>query len=601
MDLSTLSLDIATLRAAYLSGRTTPALLIDEILKRIAASTRYQAWISVRDREALLQDAARLNPADMARLPLYGIPFAIKDNIDLAGMDTTAGCPAFAYAPPRSATLVERMIAAGAIPIGKNNMDQFAAGLVGTRSPYGPCHNAFDFEHVSGGSSSGSAVAVALGLVSFALATDTAGSGRVPAAFNNLVGVKPTRGIMSTAGIFSACASISCPALFALNVEDARLLFELGIGRDEADPYTRDMAVGVVDFSHCPTLRFGVPRAQDLQFFGNEEYARLFQLSVEKCTALGGTAVEISLQPLLEAARLLYDGPWIAERWEAVGQFAKTRPEAVHPVTLSILQKGAALSGPEIFTGLHRLQALRLEAEAQLREVDFVLTPTAGTHPLIADVLKDPVRLNTQLGYYTNFMNLLDFAALAIPAGFTTAGLPFGVTLFAPAFADRALLGMAQRFESAQASTMAESALPTPPVSAQALPPDYVEVVVCGAHMAGLALNKQLTERGGYLVRAERTAPIYRFYLLPGSGVQRPGLIRVAEQGQAIDTEVWALPAPSFASFVAGIPAPLGIGKVRLEDGSELPGFICEGYAAQGARDITALGGWRQFLAESSA
>jgi allophanate hydrolase len=588
------NLSLPALREAYLAGVLRAADLLAGIRAAAAAQAADNVWIHVLDDAELQPYLERLAVADPASLPLYGVPFAIKDNIDLAGVPTTAACAEFAYVPERSATVVQRLVDAGAVPIGKTNLDQFATGLVGTRSPYGATRNAFDPAYVSGGSSAGSAVAVAKGLVSFALGTDTAGSGRVPAAFNNLVGVKPTRGLLSTSGVLPACRTLDCVTVFALDMPDARAVTAVAEGFDERDPYSRRAEPGP---GPREAFRFGVP--DRLEFFGDAEAERLFGEAVHRLTTLGGEAVVLDFAPFYEAARLLYEGPWVAERYAAIEDFIREQPQALHPVTRAIIAPGSEASAVAAFKAQYRLAELRRRTDALLVGLDVVLTPTAGTIYRIAEVESDPVRLNSNLGHYTNFMNLLDLAAVAVPAGFAASGLPYGVTLFGSAFSDGALAVYGQRLHEALAPPLGATGRPLTPTELPA-EGELARIVVCGAHMSGLPLNHQLAERAGRLLRQTRTAPCYRLYALPGGPPFRPGLIRQAEGGAAIEVEVWELPARHVGSFLAGIPAPLGLGTVALEDGTTETGFICEGYAAQGARDITELGSWRIFLAASA-
>ncbi len=593
------SLDLASLRAAYRNG-LKPSVLIAALLER-AGDDPQQAWIARMPAERLQAMAQALDAREPDSLPLYGVPFAIKDNIDVEGLPTTAACPDFAHVPARSAEVVERLIAAGALPLGKTNLDQFATGLNGTRSPYGACRNAFDPAYVSGGSSSGSAVAVALGQASFSLGTDTAGSGRVPAAFNHLVGLKPTRGLVSTCGVVPACRSLDTVSIFALSAEDAEQVYAVALGGDGDPGYARAVEPHGFDFGRAPSFRFGVPRADQLAFFGDAEYARLFGEAVARLEALGGVRQEIDLQPMLDAARLLYEGPWVAERYHAIREWIEQRPEALLPVIRQIVGGAAPLRSVDAFDAFYRLAELKRIADAVWATVDVVLTPTAGFIPTIEATLADPVRINSDLGYYTNFMNLLDYAAVAVPAGFRADGLPFGVTLFAPAHQDVPLLHLAARCQHALGAPLGATgqALPEPPETlASSVPSGQVQVAVCGAHLAGLPLNHQLLERGARLIEATHSAPAYRFYALAGGPPFRPGMIRVAEGGAAIEVEVWELPARHFGSFVAGIPAPLGIGKLELADGRWVPGFICEPCGVDGATDITAFGGWRAYMAQ---
>jgi len=617
------SLALADLAAAYRERRTTPLQTIETLLARIDACAERGIWISVLPRERLLGLARALEALDPASLPLYGVPFAIKDNIDLAGVPTTAACPAYAYTPAESAVVVSRLIEAGAIPVGKTNLDQFATGLVGTRSPYGVCRNSFDPQYISGGSSSGSAVAVALGLASFSLGTDTAGSGRIPAAFNNLIGLKPSCGRLSTRGVVPACRTLDVVSIFARSAQDAARVCRIAEGFDEADPYSRRASTAwtaqpptkpppVRSAATGDAFRFGLPAPGQLEFFGDEDYARLFEAARARLEAAGGRPVSIDLAPFIEAARLLYEGPWVAERYLVVEALLHANPEAIHPVTRRIIADSAALSAADAFRAQYRLQALRRAAERTWQEIDVLVTPTAPTIYRIAEVEAEPLALNSRLGYYTNCANLLDLAAVSVPAGIDARGLPFGVMLAAPAWSDYALLALAARIQQADPMRQGEPtrggalglALPIEPafdwpldVAAPAAP---IALAVCGAHMEGLALNPELRRIGASLLERTRTAPHYRLYALPGGPPRRPGLVRVERDGAAIEVELWSLSAAAFGAFVAQIPAPLGIGKVRLCDQRLVSGFLCESLAVHGALDITHLGGWREYLASQS-
>lgn len=572
-------LSLSALRRDYLGGRRTPRQVIEEILDRLPRFQDDNIWISQVPAAELLARADRLAAQNPARLPLYGVPFAIKDNIDLAGLPTTAGCPAYAYRPAGSAFVVERLLAAGALPVGKTNLDQFATGLVGVRSPYGATRNAFNSEYIAGGSSSGSAVAVAKGLASFALGTDTAGSGRVPAAFNHLVGLKPSRGLLGTSGVVPACRTLDCVSILALNAADAAAVFEMAAAFDPTDPYARDLPQ--VPAERRARFRFGVPQVDQLEFFGNGGAAQAFQAAMDRLQAMGGEMVTLDFTPFLTAARLLYEGPWVAERYAAIADFIQSQPEALFPVTRAIIEPAAHAGAVQAFEAQYRLQALKRQADAALAGLEFVVTPTAGTIYTLAEVEADPIRLNANLGYYTNFMNLLDYSAVAVPAGVQDRDLPFGVTLFSFAGHDRRLLAWAEAFERAAEEPR-------------------IKLVVCGAHLSGLPLNPQLTERDGRLVAATTSAPRYRLHALAGGPPFRPGMVRVETQGAAIEVEVWSLPLSQLGSFMAGIPAPLGIGTVELADGSWEKGFICEPYALASARDITEFGGWRAYLATAT-
>jgi allophanate hydrolase len=600
---------ISELLDGYRGRRFAPLEVVESVLDSISKAPDRRAWITLLSRERVLEYAKALAARDPASLPLYGVPFAIKDNIDLEGVPTTAGCPDYAYTPSKSAFVVGRLIEAGAIPLGKTNLDQFATGLVGTRSPYGACGNSFDPAYVSGGSSSGSAVAVAMGLVSFSLGTDTAGSGRVPAAFNNIVGLKATCGALSATGVVPACRSLDCVSIFALTADDAARVYGVAAAFDAEDSYARVMgsrvtfaggavagvaSTGVVTGQLAGSgFRFGVPRASQLEFFGDEEYARLFAAAVSRLESLGGRRVEIDFEPFLATARLLYEGPWVAERYCAVGDFLERQPDSVYPITRQIIAGGRNATAADAFRAQYRLMELRRAAENAWLEMDVLVTPTAGTIYRIDAVEADPLRLNSNLGYYTNFVNLLDLAAVAVPAGFRADGLPFGVTLVGRAGADAQLLVLGDRLHRASGVPLGALAVAT---SLPACSEDRISVAVCGAHLEGLPLNKQLTSRDGMLVSRTRTAPKYKFYALPGGPPHRPGLVRVSSDGASVEVEVWSVPASLFGSFVAGIPAPLGIGKVELESGEQVAGFICEPYATTTATDITALGSWRRYL-----
>ena len=600
---------ISTLLADYRAGRTSPVQVMEEVLGRIARAPERNAWITLLPHERVLAMARALLSRPPDALPLYGIPFAIKDNIDLAGTPTTAGCPEYAYTPSESAFVVQKLIDAGAIPVGKTNLDQFATGLVGTRSPYGACHNSFDPAYISGGSSAGSAVTVATGLVSFALGTDTAGSGRVPAAFNNLIGFKPTLGALSCRGVVPACRSLDSVSIFALTADDAQRVYGVARGFDPRDSYSIAPADPRrrADNLRLEGLRVGVPRASQLSFFGDADYSRLFEETVDQLAALGAAAVEIDFEPFLAAARLLYEGPWVAERYCAVGDFLEQHPQSVHPVTRQIISGGKSPTAADAFRAQYRLMELRRAAEEAWSTVDVLVTPTAGTIYRIEDVNADPIRLNSNLGYYTNFVNLLDLAAVAVPAGFRHDGLPFGVSIVGRAGSDYDLLGLADSLQRARVGRLGALDAPLPALHSPGGPDtattrgtsgtqDEIAVAVCGAHMLGLPLNHQLTTRRAHFLTRTRTSPLYALYALPGGPPYRPGLVRVAQGGAAIEVEVWSVPQAEFGSFVNGIGPPLTIGKVELQDGSRVSGFICEAYAAQGARDITSLGGWRGYL-----
>lgn len=593
---------ISQLRAAYLAGDFTPEQVMAELRTRAQDYSEHNIWIHLLSETEQAPFLEALKHKDPKTSPLWGIPFAIKDNIDLAGVPTTAACEAFAYTPESSAFVVQRLIDAGAIPVGKTNLDQFATGLNGTRSPWGACKNSFNPEHVSGGSSSGSSVAVALGLASFSLGTDTAGSGRVPACFNNLLGLKPSRGMLSSTGMVPACRSLDCMTIFALDSDDANTVLNVAEGFDATDAYSRSNPFSNQSRHYgerSGSLKVGVIPPAQLKFFGDEAYEHAYKETLKQLAEHDVEFVEIDYAPFDEAAKLLYEGPWVAERYIATQPLIDEQPEAMFPVVREIIQGGAEPKATALFKAQYRLNALKSECDAQLAQFDCLLTPTAGRCFTIDEMLAEPIKRNSELGYYTNFMNLLDMASIAVPTAIADNGLPFGVTLVGPAFSDRALLAIAKRFESV--FNLPLGAMNTPKVSANAssLPDNrFIDVLVCGAHLEGLPLNWQLTERGATLKMKTRTAPSYRMYALAGGPPFRPGLIMDKEQGSAIDVEVWRLPASEFGSFVNGIPAPLGIGKVTLEDGSQVSGFICEPYGIEGAKEITELGGWRAYVKE---
>ena len=578
---------VHNLRAAYATGTVTCRAVIDEVLRRIAAAGDDKVWISRVPDDALRQAADALDARrdELDNLPLYGIPFAVKDNIDVEGLPTTAACPGFAYTPKASATVVKQLVDGGAIVIGKTNLDQFATGLVGVRSPYGAPRNPFNADYIPGGSSSGSAVAVASGLVSFSLGTDTAGSGRVPAGFNNIVGVKPTPGRLSNEGTVPACASLDCVSIFALSCADAAVIVPIV---DKLTP----QGDGAGRFT------FGVPR--QLEFFGDNEYATLYADAIRKLESFGGTAVPFDYTPFREAAQLLYAGPWVAERTAAVGAFIEKADDKarVWPTTRDIILGGRKYSAVDAFEGQYKLAALRQRVIAEMHDVDFLALPTAGTIYKVADLEREPVRFNSNLGHYTNFVNFFRLSALALPAGFRRDGMPFGITFVGHPNWDRMLLEFGAQWQRTVPLPLGktESRLPEPSADPTTTLDERLQIAVVGAHMSGLPLNKELLDFHGRFERAGRTAPEYRLYALPGGPPQRPGMLRRADGGASIELEVWSLPVWRFAEFVSHIPAPLGIGTVTLDDGSAVQGFLCEDYATRDAKDITAFGGWRAYL-----
>ncbi len=599
------SLDAATLAGAYRDGKLEPAEVVEDVLGRIAKRGADGVWIALAARDRLLDDARALARRRAAgeQLPLYGLPFAVKDNMSVAGIATTAACPAFAYQPEAHAPVVARLIAAGALVIGKTNLDQFATGLVGVRSPYGIPRNLFDDRYIVGGSSSGSAVSVAAGLVSFALGTDTAGSGRVPAAFNNIVGLKPSRGLLSTSGVVPACRSLDCVSVFAPTVEEAVAVAEVARGYDAADPASRPEADAFrfVPGPCPPRFRFGVPAGAALDLLGDARAAELFRGGIARLEALGGTRVDLDFAPFEEAAGLLYDGPFVAERLEAAGRLLAENPAAIVPPVRTILEGATRFDARAAFAAQHRLAALRRRAGALLAQIDFLFVPTTPTIYTIEDVQADPLRLNAQLGRYANFVNLLDLAAAAVPLGFRSDGLPGGATLIAPWGRDAALAAFASALHRTTSRTIGATGAPlptapAPSATAAADAGDRLEIAVVGAHLSGEPLNHQLVDLGARFVRAARTAPAYRLYALADASPRKPGMTKVAEGGVAIDLELWSLDAQAFGRFVARVPSPLCIGTIDLEDRTRASGFLCESHALAGAADISRFGGWRAYL-----
>ncbi|CAH2899035.1 MAG: Allophanate hydrolase (EC [uncultured Paraburkholderia sp.] len=601
--MSSFDLRIPALRNAYRAGTLAPRTLVNELLRKAAElNAEFNLFIHLLTEEEVAPYLDWLDRQNSENLPLYGIPFAIKDNIDLAGIETTAACPAFAYTPIESATLVAQLIALGAIPLGKTNLDQFATGLNGTRSPYGKCRNSVHPDYPSGGSSAGSSLAVALGVASFALGTDTAGSGRVPAGLNNLVGLKPTKGILSTAGVVPACRTLDCVTFFTATAEEASELLSLTALTDPRDAYSRKNPQwnSARAFGAPVAFRFGVP--SQLEFAGCTESPALFAKARAMLEAAGGEAVEIDFAPFVEAANLLYQGPWVAERYSVAGELMSTTPSAVLPVIRDVLAKAPGATAVELFQAQYRLQALKARCDALIDTLDCVLTPTYPRPVTLAELEQDPIGPNSLLGYYTNFMNLLDYAAVATPTAFMKNGLPWGVTVFGRAFTDQYLLGVADLLQrtsgvecvGGNAIALSEERKATN---------DRMLVAVCGAHMQGLPLNKDMLSRGALLQQSTQTAPRYRLAALPASpdGTRRPGLWRVADGGVKLEVEVWKMPASEFGSLIATVPSPLALGKIELADGSWVTGFLCEPYGVQAGTDISEFGGWRAWLAHDRA
>ena len=593
---------VAEIVAAHRAGAMSPARTVARSFARIRDHNDPAVFISLRDERDAVAEAEALSQRDPAQLPLYGIPVAVKDNIDAAGLPTTAACPAFSYLPAHDATAVARLRAAGAIIIGKTNLDQFATGLVGVRSPYGIPSNPMRGDLIPGGSSSGSAVAVSAGLVPLSLGTDTAGSGRVPAMLNNIVGLKPSLGLISTSGVVPACRTLDCVSIFALDVDGAMTALGAIAGPDAADPYSRDRPLAQMS-AFPANLRLGVPRDGQLIYFGDKASEQAYDDALKRWTALGATLVGFDLEPFYETARLLYEGPWVAERYLVIRDLLASSPEAIHPVTREITIAGARPSAADTFAALYRLQALRKVAERAFAGIDALVLPTAPTAYSTAQVLANPVELNSRLGTYTNFVNLLDLCGLALPAAIRSDDIPFGITLLAPAGQDAQLASIGRVFHADTGLTMGARSLPLPPLAAlpERLSGDEIAIAVVGAHLSGMALNGELKALGGRLLEDASTAPDYRLYAL-STTPPKPGMLRVAAgAGTSIAVELWALSAASFGKFVAAIPPPLSIGTVRLADGRGIKGFLVEPADIGGARDISSFGGWRAFMAEKLA
>jgi allophanate hydrolase len=599
-------MDITALERAYQEGATTPSKVVCDIYAQIESSGLRPVWISLVDAEKNLARAAELERLeDKEKLPLWGIPFAVKDNMDVEGMATTAACPAYARVATQTAHAVQRLLDAGAILIGKTNMDQFATGLVGTRTPYGVCSSVFDADYVSGGSSSGSAVAVASGVVSFSLGTDTAGSGRVPAAFNQLVGLKPTRGLVSTHGVTPACRTLDCVSVFAETCGDASRVLKVIGGFDSKDAYSRAprYGEGAAPWANAG-FRFGVPLREGREFFGDAEAERNFDRAIAALEELGGTAAPFDYEPFRATAQLLYGGAWVAERLAAIEEFIAAHAEQMDPTVASIIASGERLSAADAFRAEYRLRELERATQAVWENADLLVLPTTPTHYRVADVQAQPVELNSRLGYYTNFVNLLDLAAVAVPSGMRGDGLPAGVQLIGRAFTDDGLLLVADRLHRRLATTLGGSSrllAETPALALASTPPDTppgcVLMAVVGAHLSGEPLNWQMTQRRARLIGTVRTHGDYRLYRLPNSTPAKPGMVfSPGFAGKGIEVEVWAMPEETVGSFLQGIPAPLSLGTVFLEDGSSVKGFLCEPAGIAGAEEITHLGGWRAYL-----
>ncbi len=595
-----MNLQIGALQQAYQAGEFTPRQLMSVLLNKAESYADYNLFTELLDEKTLESYLAKLEQTEVNSLPLWGVPFVIKDNIDLQGIPTTAACKEFAYVPEESATVVRLLIEAGAIPLGKANMDQFATGLVGTRSPYGVCHNAFDFKMISGGSSSGSAASLALNLCSFSLGTDTAGSGRVPAAFNNLVGLKPSKGLLSTKGVVPAVRSQDVVSIFALNAQDANLVLDVAGHYDAEDEFSRraaDMLPPV--WEKMPVI--GIPDKGSLFFDGDAQAKANFEKTVNHLIEAGYALVEVPFQAWLDTAKLLYGGAWVAERYVAIESFFEQCEAKMDPTVAAIIGGAKQLSAADAYLGSYSLQKAQRETQQIWREmgIDCMMTPTTPTIYSIEQLEAQPIELNSKLGTYTNFMNLLDYAAIAMPTGFREDQLPTGVTFFAPAGADKALLKLTDQLHAEFVETTGAKGLPLPQANADLFANDRViPLAVVGAHLTGFPLNQQLIDRGATLLEETQTAPKYRFFELNERPILKPGLVKQSQGGESIALEVWAMPKEHLGSFLALIPSPLGLGKVELIDGREVVGFICEPYGIEGAKEITETGGWRNWIAQ---
>jgi allophanate hydrolase len=592
---------VAEILDAYRRGAAEPEDIVARSYARIRAHDDPAIFITLRDQGDVLAEVRALQQAGDKTLPLYGIPVAVKDNIDVKGLPTTAACPAYSYRPNKDAACVARLRAAGAVVIGKTNLDQFATGLVGVRTPYGIGRNLFDPKLIPGGSSTGSALAVGAGITPLSLGTDTAGSGRVPAGFANIVGLKPSRGLVSNAGVVPACRTLDCVSVFALTVDDAMATLAVIAGTDAADAASRPpRGVGPMPEG----LKLGVPLSGQRLFFGDRTSETLYEASLAQFAALGAAVVEIDIEPFYAAAQLLYEGPWVAERYLTTRALIASSPESLLPVTRQIILAGAHGTAADAFAAFYQLEDLRRVRDHVFRNIDAMVLPTAPTIYTVEQVLADPIGLNSRLGTYTNFVNLLEMCGLAVPAAMRADGTPFGVTLLAPAGEDASLAAIGRVFHAATGLPLGALRYPQPPLASPlaALADGEIPLAVVGAHLSGMPLNGELRAAGARLIERSATAPHYRLYALPGTRPPKPGLLRVKNgAGAAIEIEVWALSEQAFGRFVAAVPPPLSIGTLELDSGRPVKGFLVEAEAVEGARDISSFGGWRAFVAQEKA
>lgn len=564
----------------------TPTARVAAAYRRIAEVDRPEVWITLRAEADVTAEAAAVEQrlAVGESLPLAGVLVAVKDNIDVAGLPTTAACPEFAYTAQITAAAIERLVSAGAVILGKTNLDQFATGLVGTRSPYGAVRNAYDPALISGGSSSGSAVAVALGIVDIGIGTDTAGSGRVPAALHGIVGIKATLGIIPAHRVIPACADYDAVTVFAIDLDRAVAAGAVMAGPEPRDPRSRSWPADV-PLAAPQTIRLAIPRAADLAALSTP-YRDAFARTVSAVTSAGISTDEVDISGMLDAALLLYDGAIVAERYAAVGAFLDTVPASADRTVTAIINAARATTGPGFATDLDTLAKARAAAAATLRGFTGLLLPTTTEHPSIAAVQADPFGINRRMGTFTNFCNLLDMAAVAVPGLPTATGTPFGVMVVTPAFADQVAVDIAARIIGADN-------IPT-------LVEDGVELAVLGAHLRGQPLHWQLEDIGARYTGEIRTTDAYRLTALDTTP-PKPGLVRHGPRlGAPIRGELFRVSTAGLGRFLAALPAPMALTSIDLSDGRAVIGFTCTYDAAGSATDITSYGGWKGYLQNQS-
>lgn len=590
---------VSRIRESYISRNNHPRALIASLLAKIRDLRNFEkdtAWIYVATDEQIEVQLSKIEKSTIDDLPLYGIPFAIKDNIDVKDWETTAACPAYAYKAKQTATCVQKLLDAGAILIGKTNLDQFATGLVGVRSPYGVVPNSFDPAYVSGGSSSGSASVVARGLVPFSLGTDTAGSGRVPAGFNNIVGMKPTPGLVSTVGVLPACKTLDCVSIFALTAADAEQALSVMKNSKEDIQKEPQYHAYQVPVNHFPDkLRIGVP---DLcEYFGNKAYENAFHDALTNAKVMNAQLSDVGFDIFRQVASLLYQGPWVAERYAIISDLLEQQPQALEPAVKQVIEAGASYTAADAYKALYTLKDLEVDCNKIWQTCDVLMVPTAPKHPRIDDVRQEPILRNSELGIYTNFVNLLGLSAIAVPGGLTENGLPFGITFIAPGGYDEALLKLAAQWQIENNYFLGAylGRLSEIDYKIKERKSDSITLAVVGAHLEGMPLHHQLVERQCHLLKKTTTAKSYRLYALAGTIPPKPGLVRVDRDGNAIELEVYSMPLHEVGSFLSLIATPLGLGNIELADGSWVKGFICEPYMLESATDISLFGGWRRY------